>query len=267
VHVVVLASLLPACAPVKQDAGGGAESPAGRARLIQDIRTLDAMAQARDRPYRWLEELARITPPEVMLLSMVEQGNRIDLEGIALSNARISGLMRAIDQSVVFAEPDLKVIQVSNHAGTRRSRFEMSLREYRLPPIALGGLSLDDPDVPLEQLVERRDNDDLLQGAVRATARKRLRELAGLAQHAGAQLALRRAQVVGDIHTRTKRYDKLACPVTVSGSYPALRRFFSDLNTRHLPIAWEGIALRSVAGTEDGSSSLTLTARLSFLRE
>ena len=80
----------------------------------------------RNRPeiVRLFDELVRILPEGVHLSSLQQKQRNLQMIGIAQSNARVSALMRNIDQSDWLAEPKLEIIEVGKKEGAR----EFSLR-------------------------------------------------------------------------------------------------------------------------------------------
>lgn len=72
-----------------------------RMRLIQDLQG--------NRPVivRVFDELARVMPEELYLVSVSSKGNQFTLQGRASSNDQISQLMRNFDQSPWFTNPNL----------------------------------------------------------------------------------------------------------------------------------------------------------------
>ena len=73
-----------------------------------------------------LDQMLRILPDGVYLKSLKQAGNKISLVGYAQSNARISTLMRAIEDSPWLDSPTLVEIHAVTVAGTRLSEFTMN---------------------------------------------------------------------------------------------------------------------------------------------
>jgi len=68
----------------------------------------------------------RILPDGVYLKTLKQTGNRIELVGYSQSNARISTLMRAIEDSPWLDTPVLIEIHSSTVGGTRLSEFKLN---------------------------------------------------------------------------------------------------------------------------------------------
>ena len=72
-----------------------------------------------------LDQMLRILPDGVYIKSLKQTGNKINLVGYAQSNARISTLMRAIEDSLWLDSPALVVISATNANGARVSEFTL----------------------------------------------------------------------------------------------------------------------------------------------
>lgn len=72
-----------------------------------------------------LDQMLRILPDGVYLKSLKQAGNKIGLQGYAQSNARISTLMRAVEDSPWLDSPSLVEIRASSAGGARVSLFTL----------------------------------------------------------------------------------------------------------------------------------------------
>ncbi|HUW26678.1 MAG TPA: PilN domain-containing protein [Gallionella sp.] len=73
-----------------------------------------------------LDQMLRILPDGVYLKTLKQAGNKINLAGYAQSNARISTLMRAIEDSPWLDSPALVEIRASSTGGARVSEFTLT---------------------------------------------------------------------------------------------------------------------------------------------
>lgn len=73
-----------------------------------------------------LDQMLRILPDGVYLKSLKQTGNKINVVGYAQSNARISTLMRAIEDSPWLDSPALVEIHASSAGGARVSEFTLT---------------------------------------------------------------------------------------------------------------------------------------------
>ncbi len=83
-----------------------------------------------------LDQMLRILPDGVYLKSLKQTGNKINLVGYAQSNARISTLMRAVEDSPWLNSPSLVEIRASSAGGARVSEFTLkfNLTKAKQPP-------------------------------------------------------------------------------------------------------------------------------------
>lgn len=73
-----------------------------------------------------LDQMLRILPDGVYLKTLKQTGNKINVVGYAQSNARISTLMRAIEDSPWLDSPALVEIHAASAAGARVSEFTLT---------------------------------------------------------------------------------------------------------------------------------------------
>jgi type IV pilus assembly protein PilN len=88
-----------------------------------------------------LDQMLRILPEGVHLKSLQQTREKISLVGYAQSNARVSTLMRAIDDSPWLDSPALVEIHAANVGGTRLNEFSLkfNLTKQADPPAAGSG--------------------------------------------------------------------------------------------------------------------------------
>jgi type IV pilus assembly protein PilN len=73
-----------------------------------------------------LDQMLRILPDGVYLKSLKQTGDKISIVGFAQSNARVSTLMRSIEESSWINSPTLLEIHTSSTAGARLSEFSLN---------------------------------------------------------------------------------------------------------------------------------------------
>lgn len=73
-----------------------------------------------------LDQMLRILPDGVYLKSLKQSGYRISVVGYAQSNARVSTLMRAVEDSPWLDSPTLIEIHATSVSGTRLSEFSLN---------------------------------------------------------------------------------------------------------------------------------------------
>ncbi len=75
------------------------------------------------------DDLVRKLPEGVYFSDMKQRGNGFTLQGVAQSNARVSALMRNLDSSEWFANPNLDIINVKEKSGDRVSTFKLQVQQ------------------------------------------------------------------------------------------------------------------------------------------
>jgi type IV pilus assembly protein PilN len=80
-----------------------------------------------------LDQMLRILPDGVYLASIKQSGNKINLVGYAQSNARVSTLMRAIEDSPWLDSPSLVEIHATTANGARVNQFTLNFNLTKQP--------------------------------------------------------------------------------------------------------------------------------------
>lgn len=83
-----------------------------------------------------LDQMLRILPDGVYLRSIKQTGAKINLVGYAQSNARVSTLMRAIEDSPWLDSPALVEIHATTSGGSRVSEFTLNFNLTKQAPAA-----------------------------------------------------------------------------------------------------------------------------------
>jgi len=89
-------------------------------RLLARMEVIQRLQRNRPEIVRLFDEMVRIMPDGVYLTSLKQTGINLRMTGIAQSNARVSALMRNIDQSEWLANPKLDVIESGKKEGARK---------------------------------------------------------------------------------------------------------------------------------------------------
>lgn len=80
---------------------------------------------------RLFDELVRTLPEGIYYDTITRTEASISIVGIAESNSRVSALMRALDESEWFADPDLRQVTAENTAAAgadnQRNRFQLTV--------------------------------------------------------------------------------------------------------------------------------------------
>ena len=91
-----------------------------RMRVIQDLEGKRSII------VHYFDELAKAVPDGVYFIKLERKGNVFSIMGISESNQRISTLMRKINESVWFSNPNLKSVVADPALGEQAGRFEMT---------------------------------------------------------------------------------------------------------------------------------------------
>lgn len=89
-------------------------------RLLARMEIIQQLQRNRPEIVRLFDELVRVLPEGVHLEALKQNGRNLQMLGIAQSNARVSALMRNIDQSQWLANPQLDVIEKGKTEGERK---------------------------------------------------------------------------------------------------------------------------------------------------
>ncbi len=105
-----------------------------KADLLARMNIIQQLQESRPEVVHLFDELAASVPEGVFLTGITQQGNRVEVEGRAQSNARVSAFMRNINGSAWISDAQLLVIENKDQTGTGFSHFRLSFRQQRLQP-------------------------------------------------------------------------------------------------------------------------------------
>lgn len=100
--------------------------------LTERMAVIQGLQGTRPIIVRLFDELVRSLPEGVYYNSIIRTGDSISLEGVAESNNRISALMRDLDASKWFADPDLRQVNALPGAINDAGAQESVLNEFQL---------------------------------------------------------------------------------------------------------------------------------------
>jgi type IV pilus assembly protein PilN len=108
--------------------------------LIARMNVVYQLQADRTRVVHMFDELARRLPEGVQFTNVKLAGGNVVIHGVAQSNARISALMRNLDASDWFANPQLEIINVRQRGGDRVSEFSLAVKQAakKLKPLDAG---------------------------------------------------------------------------------------------------------------------------------
>ena len=94
--------------------------------LLARKNVVEGLQSTRSDVVHLLDQMLRILPDGVYLKSLKQTGNKIHVVGYAQSNARVSTLMRAIDDSPWLDSATLIEIHAANAKGGRINEFSLN---------------------------------------------------------------------------------------------------------------------------------------------
>lgn len=101
-------------------------------RLLARMEVIQELQRNRPEIVHMFDEIARITPEGIYLETMSQSGNKLVLNGVAQSNARVSAFMRNIEGSDWLSNPRLEVIKKEKQSSSDTSRsFVLHLSQVR----------------------------------------------------------------------------------------------------------------------------------------
>jgi type IV pilus assembly protein PilN len=94
--------------------------------LLARKNVVEGLQSTRSDVVHLLDQMLRILPDGVYLKTLKQSGNKIALDGFTQSNARVSTLMRAIEDSPWLDTPTLIEIHSTSTGGGRISEFSLN---------------------------------------------------------------------------------------------------------------------------------------------
>ena len=94
--------------------------------LLERKNVVENLQSTRSDVVHLLDQMLRILPEGVYLKTLKQTGNKINITGYAQTNARISTLMRAVENSPWLDSPSLGEIHASSANGARVSEFTLT---------------------------------------------------------------------------------------------------------------------------------------------
>ncbi len=94
--------------------------------LLARKNVVETLQSTRSDVVHLLDQMLRILPDGVYLKTLKQSGNRVNVVGYAQSNARVSTLMRAIEDSPWLDSPALVEIHATGSGAGRLSEFTLN---------------------------------------------------------------------------------------------------------------------------------------------
>ena len=99
-----------------------------RQNLLDRIQVIQKVQGNRPEIVKIYDEFVRSVPGGVYFTEMIRKEDKISLVGFAESNSRVSVLMRRLDASYKFTEPNLTKVEANDALGENGSQFEMNVK-------------------------------------------------------------------------------------------------------------------------------------------
>lgn len=93
--------------------------------LLARMNVIQELQSSRPESVHMMDELVRTLPDGVYLKSFSQKSRKLQMEGVAQSNARVSDYMRNIDSSNWFASPHLDLIKSARANRSRVANFTL----------------------------------------------------------------------------------------------------------------------------------------------
>ena len=96
-------------------------------RLLARMAIIEQLQRSRPEIVHLFDEITRQMPEGVYLNGMQQQGNAVELKGVAQSGTRVSALMRQTDQSEWLTDPSVTKVETTEQGPARQAEFVVTL--------------------------------------------------------------------------------------------------------------------------------------------
>jgi type IV pilus assembly protein PilN len=97
-----------------------------RQRLLARMEIIEKLQRKRPEIVHLFDEIVKTVPEGVYLTSIKQNGNKLEIHGVAQSSTRVSTFMRNIDGSVWMDNPVLQVVESAKDSPTGGSNFTLT---------------------------------------------------------------------------------------------------------------------------------------------
>jgi len=98
-------------------------------RLLARMEIIEELQRSRPDSVHLFDDLVRILPEGVFYTDVTQVDKRVEISGVAESNARVSALMKNVQRAEWLKEPGLSVIEAVTRNESRRSQFTVSANQ------------------------------------------------------------------------------------------------------------------------------------------
>jgi type IV pilus assembly protein PilN len=99
-----------------------------RTQLLDRMQVISELQGNRPIIVRILDQVVRTVPDGIFYTSLEAKGSTISIQGISESNNRVSSLMRRLDSSAWFSEPNLMGVKSEPLFGNQANNFQMNFK-------------------------------------------------------------------------------------------------------------------------------------------
>jgi type IV pilus assembly protein PilN len=94
-------------------------------RLVARMEIIERLQRKRPEIVHLFDELVKTVPEGVYLTQIKENGNKLEIHGVAQSSTRVSTFMRNIDGSMWMDNPQLQVVESAQNSPNGGSSFTL----------------------------------------------------------------------------------------------------------------------------------------------
>ncbi|MFC4160214.1 PilN domain-containing protein [Chitinimonas lacunae] len=105
-----------------------------RQAMLDRKKVVEQLQSTRSEAVQILDQLVRQTPEGIYLRDLKQTNDQIEMIGYAQSSARVSTLMRSLNDSPIFEQPVLIEIQAATVGGQRLNEFRLTVKVTREDP-------------------------------------------------------------------------------------------------------------------------------------
>jgi len=105
------------------------ELKAKRDAIVDRMEVIQDLQSNRAQIVHIFDDLVRKLPEGVFLDELNKKEANIDMKGIAQANARVSSLMKNLDESSWFTGPELKIVKNTAQSGLEVSEFDLKISQ------------------------------------------------------------------------------------------------------------------------------------------
>jgi type IV pilus assembly protein PilN len=95
-------------------------------RLVARMEIIEKLQRKRPEIVHLFDEIVKTVPEGIYLTGIKQNGNKLEIHGVAQSSTRVSTFMRNIDSSVWMDNPVLQVVESAKDSATGGSNFTLT---------------------------------------------------------------------------------------------------------------------------------------------